>query len=55
MHIVSNDGNSECNNIEEFEKILLGCFKYENEIWCSIHSDKEFPCLSILTGKIGAS
>ena len=57
MYIVSNNGDFKCDNIEEFENTLKVCFEEEkgNEIWCSIHSDEEFPCLAILTGKIGAS
>lgn len=55
MYIVSNDGDFECNNIEEYNSILKRCFENENEIWCSINLDEEFPCLSILTGKMGAS
>ena len=57
MYIVSNNGDFECNNIEEFENTLKVCFEEEkgNEIWCSVHLNEEFPCLAILTGKIGAS
>lgn len=53
MYIVSNNGDFECNSIEEYKHILTRCFENENEIWISMHSDEEFPCLSILTGKIG--
>lgn len=53
MYIVSNNGDFECNSIEEYKHILTRCFENENEIWISMHSDEEIPCLSILTGKIG--
>ncbi len=57
MYIVSNNGDFECDNIEEFDNKLKLCLTEEqgNEIWCSIHPDEEFPCIAILTGKIGAS
>lgn len=55
MYIVSNTGDFECNNIEEFINKLRICLQNENEIWCSVHEDEEFPCLAILTGKVGAS
>ncbi len=57
MYIVSNNGEFECNNKKEFENKLKVCFEDErgNDIWCSTHSDEEFPCLAILTGKIGAA
>lgn len=55
MYIVSNTGDFECNNIEEFINKLRICLQNENEIWCSVHKDEEFPCLAILTGKAGAS
>lgn len=55
MHIVSNNGDFACNSIEEYKHILTRCFENDNEIWISKHSNEEFPCLSILTGEIGAS
>lgn len=55
MYIVSNSGDFECNSIEEYKNILTRCFKNEDEIWISMHTDEEFPCLSILTGEIGAT
>ncbi len=53
MYIVSNNGDFECNSIEEYRHILTRCFENENEIWISMYTDEEFPCLSILTGEIG--
>lgn len=57
MYIVSNTGDFECKNAEEFVNKLKFCFACENgnDIWCSIHRDKEFPCMAILVGKSGAS
>lgn len=55
MTICSNDGTIECSTYDEYKEQINKCFNNPsgNEIWCS-HSNKEYPCISILVNGIQA-